>query len=616
MRLMRSLTTSVVCWALLGIGSAMPAAAQTSVNFDSLNDGDSVAGQFSGLTFSNATALTAGFSLNELGFPPHSGSNVATDSSGPVTILFSPGVNSFSAYFTYSAAVTVAAFDSTGKQLASKTSSAANNAVGTGSPNEQIAVSSTSLIAKVVITGASSGGSFAMDDVVTTITPTGGGGGTIPTHQDLTTLSASPASLIFNQTVGGAAPPTQQFTINAASGKASFTVVASDPWITIVQQNAVTGSTVTIAVDGSALTAAAEYDGSLIFTSAQASNSPFVVPVTLLLHPSKLSKFSATPSSLTFNQLVPGPNPPSQTFTISASPSQIAYTATASDPWIFASPQSGTTGTNYSVRVSGANLKPGNYTGSITFNNPISATNDGFQVPVTLQVGSTVNGIVGAGAFTSSMTSGTIGAIFGQNLGSGDALATTIPLPFTLGGTSVTVGGLPAALYYSGKGQINFQIPTELGPGTYQVVVTVGTTALPPFSITLGAAAPGVFQVPGDTQAASLNVQDGSYNGPNHGAVPGSYIEMFLTGFGPTNPLVPTGAAPPSGTLALIPNVTATIGGQSVTVQFAGLTPGLVGLGQVNLQIPSGLSPGKYPVVISIGGVASAPATIYVGSAQ
>ena len=117
-------------------------------------------------------------------------------------------------------------------------------------------------------------------------------------------------------------------------------------------------------------------------------------------------------------------------------------------------------------------------------------------------------------------------------------------------------------------------------------------------------------------QAASLNVHDGSYNGPAHGAVPGGYIEMFLTGFGPTNPPVPTGAAPPSDTLALIPNVTATIGGQSVTVQFAGLTPGLVGLGQVNLQIPTGLTPGKYPVLIRIGGVASAPATIYVGSAQ
>ena len=606
--------------------TAAPVLAQTTANFDALTDGDAVTNQLTGLSFSKAVTLASGFSLNELAFPARSGSNVLSDSTGPVTILLTPSVNTFTAYFTHSAAVTIAAFDAGGTQIANTTSPTTNNTLATGdtgsSPNEKLSVTSTTLIAKIVITGAPTGASFAMDDLATTITPPsgggGGGGGLPPVAPVLTTLSASPTSLTFHQTVGGPAPPLQKFTIKAQSGVASFGVTASDPWISIIQQNAATGTDVTIAVDGKNIQAFGQYDGSVIFTSAQTSNSPFAVPVTLLLHPTTLSKFSADPPSLNFNQPIPGPNPDAQTIQINSAPNQISYTATPSDPWIFASTQPGQTGTKYNVRVSGANLKgPGTYTGSITFNNPVSASNDGFKVPVTLNYGdvSTVSGVVSSATYGTSMTPGTIGALFGQKLATADFLATTIPLPTTLDGVSVTVGGRPAALYYAGKTQVNFQIPTELAPGTYDVVVTVRGTALPPTKITLSQASPAIF-LAGGTQAAALNLPEASYNGPDHGAIPGNFIEMFLTGYGPTNPLVPTGSAPPSDTLALIPNVTTTIAGQPAKVLFAGLTPGLVALGQVNLQIPTGLAPGTYPVVITVGTAPSNTATIVIGAPQ
>ena len=48
--------------------SALPGLC-TTLDFESLSDLESVTNQFSGVTFANAVALTAGISLNEFDFP-------------------------------------------------------------------------------------------------------------------------------------------------------------------------------------------------------------------------------------------------------------------------------------------------------------------------------------------------------------------------------------------------------------------------------------------------------------------------------------------------------------------------------------------------------------------
>jgi len=140
--------------------------AQTSITFDTLNDGDLVTNQYSGLTFSNARVLTSGFSLNDLDFPAHSGANAITDASGPISIAFSAPVSTFSGYFTHVQPITITAFDGTGNQLATTTSSKNNAAVsGDGSvPNELLSLAAGN-IAKVIITGSPSGNSVVMDDL-------------------------------------------------------------------------------------------------------------------------------------------------------------------------------------------------------------------------------------------------------------------------------------------------------------------------------------------------------------------------------------------------------------------------------------------------------------------
>ena len=157
--------------ALLVILAAAPHAANAApitIDFESLNDGDAVTNQFLGLTFSNTTVLTAGVSLNELEFPPFSGSDVAYDKSGPVRIDFTSAVTSVGGYFNYAVPLTLSAFNSSNVFLGSVSSAFNANLALSGdvgsSPNEWLAFSGVG-IAYVVLSGDVSGASFTLDNL-------------------------------------------------------------------------------------------------------------------------------------------------------------------------------------------------------------------------------------------------------------------------------------------------------------------------------------------------------------------------------------------------------------------------------------------------------------------
>ena len=144
-------------------------ASPITIDFESLNDLESVNSQFAGLTFFGATNVTAGVSLNELDYPPRSGSNVVFDDGGPISISFAADVYSFAGYFTYAAPLTLTAFDADSNVLGSVSSLFASNFVSSGtlgsSPNELMQYQSLIGIASVTIAGDSLGGSFVLDDL-------------------------------------------------------------------------------------------------------------------------------------------------------------------------------------------------------------------------------------------------------------------------------------------------------------------------------------------------------------------------------------------------------------------------------------------------------------------
>ena len=144
-------------------------ASALSVDFETLADGAAVTNQFAGVSFSNATALQAGFSLNEVDFPPHSGSVVVSDEGGPMTLLFSSPVTQVSAFFTYAMPLTLTAWDALDVALDDSTLSLySTNAALSGdpgsAPNEFLQLAFAG-IAKLTISGDPGGGSFVLDDL-------------------------------------------------------------------------------------------------------------------------------------------------------------------------------------------------------------------------------------------------------------------------------------------------------------------------------------------------------------------------------------------------------------------------------------------------------------------
>jgi uncharacterized protein (TIGR03437 family) len=196
---------------------------------------------------------------------------------------------------------------------------------------------------------------------------------------------------------------------------------------------------------------------------------------------------------------------------------------------------------------------------------------------------------------------GMIVQIYGSNLASQAASGGVIPLPTSINQTSVSIGGMDAPLYYVSPGQINAQIPFELTPGNpYQLVVNANGALSTPSPIQLASDAPGIAQYAAG-QAIAQHVSNNSLITETSPAMPGEYVVFYVAGMGVTSPAVSSGTASPSANLpSLLDAPTLTLNGAPVTnVLFAGLTPTLVGLYQVDFQVPMNAPNGDLPLVLT-----------------
>jgi uncharacterized protein (TIGR03437 family) len=184
----------------------------------------------------------------------------------------------------------------------------------------------------------------------------------------------------------------------------------------------------------------------------------------------------------------------------------------------------------------------------------------------------------------------------------------------TTGLVSVKVNGVAAPLYYVSPGQINFQVPWAMPTsGTVNVSVLVNGGSSNTSAVAVGTAAPGLFFDPASGAAIVQNTPDYSLNNASNPAPAGSTIVAYLTGSGPVSPAAKDGTPTRSDTLTNATSVaTAKIGSAPATVSFTGLTPGFIGLAQMNIVVPTGLAPGVYPLSVTIDGQTSNSATIAV----
>jgi uncharacterized protein (TIGR03437 family) len=225
-------------------------------------------------------------------------------------------------------------------------------------------------------------------------------------------------------------------------------------------------------------------------------------------------------------------------------------------------------------------------------------------------------GVVSAASPVSftALAPGGIISIYGSLLADNAAPATSIPLPTTLGNANVIIAGQTVPLFYASPGQINAVVPFGLNTNTaYSVLVQRDLALSSPFAVNIADAQPGAF-----LSGGSAIVEDSRGTAPAFLVTPsapaqaGDVLVIYCAGLGVTNQPVADGAAspgsPPTQTQA---PVTVSIGGQNANVLFAGLTPTLVGLYQVNVVMPAGVTPGNaVPVLLTVAGQTSPAAII------
>src|ERR1039458_9202097 len=375
-------------------------------------------------------------------------------------------------------------------------------------------------------------------------------------------------------------------------------------------------STLTVSVSPAALSTGS-YSGTVQITASGASNSPLSVAVTLTVA-APTSTLAVTPQALSFNYTVTvgGTAPAAQSVSITTGGAgALSWTASSSVFWASVSPASASASGTLSVSVNPANLAAGTYTGNLQI---AAAAGGSASVSITFvvqgtQPAGTITGVLNGGSFQSGFASATWVSVFGTNLSASTENWSTSSfanglLPTSLDGVSVTINGIPAYVNYISPTQINVLAPDDATTGAVQVQVTAAGQTSNSFPAQKQQFAPAFFTFAGGKYVAAEHANYSYLGAPGliagvttTPAQPGEIILLYGTGFGPTNPALPTANLVTTAE-PLTNKVTLTIGGVTANVQFAGLVES--GLYQFNVTVPS-LPSGDGPVVATIGGVST-----------
>lgn len=205
---------------------------------------------------------------------------------------------------------------------------------------------------------------------------------------------------------------------------------------------------------------------------------------------------------------------------------------------------------------------------------------------------------VSAASFAGEALAGeAIVAAFGTDLAAATQTATELPLPLSLGGTTVTVrdsAGVErfAPLFFVSPGQVNYLLPASTTAGTATVLITNATSGLARGTIQVATVAPALFAANangrGVPAAVLLRVKATGtqsyepvaiWQGEQFTEAPidleDATEQVFLVAYG-------TGWR----NRVSLQAVTARIGGLNAPVFYAGMVEGLAGLDQLNVRLP------------------------------
>jgi uncharacterized protein (TIGR03437 family) len=351
-------------------------------------------------------------------------------------------------------------------------------------------------------------------------------------------------------------------------------------------QIATVPSTINLEVDG--VDNAGNAIKATLSTQIKVAGQP---PSTLAVSKTAIA-LSSVPSGLDIGSLSIS-LPSTENWTLSTLP------ANQQSSWLAISQKSGKGPAQLTLTALARGLPNGVYTTTLIVESLYSVPSF-INVPVTFTIGASkttaITGLQNAASFQQVFAPGMIMSVYGNKLANATQSAQSAPLPLSMAGVSATVNGVAAPLYFISTGLINLQIPYETAVGPAIVAVN-NNGEVSAFTFQVSAIAPGIFNSSGAVVPAAS-------------AKRGSAVAIYITGDGELSPMVDTGAPPAADTpVAQLPKprgvVSVTVGRVKADVAFAG-NPWLVGITQINFTVPANAPLGAQPVVVTVGGVASA----------
>jgi uncharacterized protein (TIGR03437 family) len=367
------------------------------------------------------------------------------------------------------------------------------------------------------------------------------------------------------------------------------------------------------------MTAGNTYTGSFTTTGSTVAAENKTVPVNLHATSGVVANSSSSTASF---RLAQGAPPQTQYVGLQVQGTGFTASPTSSASWLAVQL---VPGPYLKLTADPTGLSPGIQTATLTLHS--NAANEPVTLPVTLEVipqGPPMAYF--AGVLTNSSTlpnvaPGTIAWMFGEQFTfNAPSSAATLPLDTSLNGVTVYLNNTAVPVYYVSYGQINFQIPFSTMQGDYIVRVQREGLTGNSVGLTVNLREPRILTLNGAGTGYGIIVnQDNSFPAPAsygagfHPAKAGDWLVIYALGLGPTAPEVASGAGSPLNPLSKVDigvKVVLTDGffSTSVDAYFAGLTPNLVGLYQINFQVPTNAPKGdSINLALQLGGDTLSP---------
>lgn len=162
-----------------------------------------------------------------------------------------------------------------------------------------------------------------------------------------------------------------------------------------------------------------------------------------------------------------------------------------------------------------------------------------------------------------------------------------------------------APVFYCSQEQINFQMPTTVGHSKAKIQTDLNGTRSNSIELPVAQTDPDLF-VAVHQNSTAINGDSPAYSG--------EIVSLYVTGLGETNPRLPESGypAPANSQYKTVLPVRVTLGDLNCEVLFSGLAPGLTGLYQINIKVPSAVTAGKHSLTVYVGSDKSNEVALFV----